>query len=459
MTPDKPDNKVDIYNVTRLNREVRSVLEGSFPPIWVQGEISNLASPASGHLYFSLKDAYSQVRCAMFRGRNRNLTFRPENGTEVLLRASVSLYETRGEFQLLVDYMEPAGAGALQRAFEELKQKLFAEGLFDESHKKPLPLMVQRIGVVTSPTGAAIRDILTVLGRRFPLAGIILYPSAVQGDAAAEQIIDMLQTAERRNECDVIILARGGGSLEDLWAFNNEQLARAIHACRIPLVTGIGHEIDTTIADFVADHRAATPSAAAETVSPDQQQLLNTLRQFRNKLVRDMQHVLNQYHTHTRQLEKRLPHPARIMQMIQQRLDDLNMRSRRAISTILEQKRLRLSHMKTLLAGQNPKWLITQQYEQCERCKQSFSRLIRTRLQQMHTRIHQLAHNLDTVSPLATLGRGYSIVRAGDGRIIRQAGELSVGEKVRALFSKGQADCIVDRIYTDKDRHRDFSSD
>lgn len=452
MTPEKPENKVDIYNVTRLNREVRAVLEGSFPPIWIQGEISNLASPASGHLYFSLKDAHSQVRCAMFRGRNRNLTFRPENGTEVLLRASVSLYETRGEFQLLVDYMEPAGAGALQRAFEELKQKLFAEGLFDESHKKPPPVMAQRIGIVTSPGGAAIRDILTVLGRRFPLAGIILYPTAVQGDTAAEQIIDMLQAADRRNECDVIILARGGGSLEDLWAFNNENLARAIYACRIPVVTGIGHEIDTTIADFAADHRAATPSAAAETISPDQQQLLGVLRQTMNKLIRDMQHIFNQHQTHLRQLEKRLPHPARIMQMIQQRLDDLNMRSRRAISAILEQKRLQLSHIRTLLAGQNPKWLIEQQYEQCRRCKQSLSRLIRNSLQQMQTRITQLAHNLDTVSPLATLARGYSIVRAGDGRIIRQAGELSVGEKVRALFSKGQADCTVDRIFPEADR-------
>ena len=452
MTPDKPENSVDIYNVTRLNREVRAVLEGSFPPIWVQGEISNLACPASGHLYFSLKDAWSQVRCAMFRGRNRNLGFRPENGTEVLLRAGVSLYETRGEFQLLVDYMEPAGAGALQRAFEALKQKLFAEGLFDETHKKPLPGMVQRIGIITSPTGAAIRDILIVLRRRFPLAGIILYPTAVQGDTAADQIIGMMRTAERRNECDVIILSRGGGSLEDLWAFNNEQLARAIHACNIPLVTGIGHEIDTTIADFVADHRAATPSAAAELVSPDQAQLQAILRQFKNKLVRDMQQSINRDRLQVSQLEKRIPRPARIIQMIQQRLDDLNLRSRRAITNALAQKQARLAHVKALLAGKNPKQVIVQRWQQCRHLNQSLSRLISTCLQQAQNRINQLSHNLDTVSPLATLGRGYSIVRAENGRIIRRASELSTGEKIRALFGEGQADCVVDRIYEDQDR-------
>lgn len=449
MTPDKPENPVDIYNVTRLNREVRAVLEGSFPPLWVQGEISNLATPASGHLYFSLKDAHSQVRCAMFRGRNRKLDFRPENGTEVLLRANVSLYETRGEFQLLVDYMEPAGAGALQRAFEALKQKLFAEGLFDEAHKKPLPAMVQRIGIITSPTGAAIRDILTVLGRRFPLAEIILYPTAVQGDSAADQIIGMLHTAERRNECDVLVLARGGGSLEDLWAFNNEQLARAIFACPLPVVTGIGHEIDTTIADFVADHRAATPSAAAEMVSPDQQQLQAILQQFSNKLVRDTQQQINHALLQVRQLEKRIPHPARIMQMIQQRLDDLNLRSLRAVRNLLEQKRARLAHLKDLLSGQNPGRVIAQQKDRCLRLTQSLTRLIKTGLQQWQNRINQLSHNLDTVSPLATLGRGYSIVQAENGRIIRRAGELSIGDKIRTLFGEGRADCIVDRIHDD----------
>ena len=270
---DQSQTAIDVYSVTRLNREVRAVLEGSFPTIWVQGEISNLAQPASGHMYFSLKDEFSQVRCAMFQNRNRLLQFRPENGNHVLLRAAISLYETRGEYQLIVEQMEPAGEGALQRAFEELKQRLFKEGLFAEEHKKPVPYMAARIGIITSPTGAAIRDILTVSRRRFPLADIIIYPVAVQGEGAAEQIISMLQTAQRRHECEVLILARGGGSLEDLWAFNNEKLARVIFKCTLPVVTGIGHEIDFTIADFVADKRAPTPSAAAEIVSPDQRQI------------------------------------------------------------------------------------------------------------------------------------------------------------------------------------------
>ena len=229
--PDNGFSRRDVYNVTRLNREVRAVLEGSFPPLWVEGEISNLAQPASGHLYFSLKDDNSQVRCAMFQNRKRSMQFKPENGMSVLVRAGVSLYENRGEYQLIVEHMEPAGIGDLQRAFEELKQRLYREGMFDEQYKKPLPPMAVRIGVVTSPTGAAVRDVLTVLCRRFPLARIIIYPTAVQGEGAAEQIIKMLHTAERRKECDVLILTRGGGSLEDLWAFNNEKLARTIFQC------------------------------------------------------------------------------------------------------------------------------------------------------------------------------------------------------------------------------------
>ena len=238
---DISNNQRDIYNVTRLNREVRAVLEGSFPSIWLQGEISNFARPASGHMYLTLKDIHSQVRCAMFKNKNRLLKFEPENGVEVLVRANVSLYEGRGEFQLIIEYMELTGEGGLQRAYEELKQKLFKEGLFEEEHKQPLPNMPRTIGVITSPTGAAIRDILSVLKRRYPAGNIIVYPVAVQGEGSAEQITTMLRTAEKRNECDVLILSRGGGSIEDLWAFNNETLARAIFDCSLPVVSGIGH--------------------------------------------------------------------------------------------------------------------------------------------------------------------------------------------------------------------------
>lgn len=258
----------EVFTVSQLNDEVRALLENQFPLIWVEGEISNLARPASGHLYFSLKDDAAQVRCAMFKMRNRLLDFQPENGQQVLLRTRVSLYPARGEFQLIVEHMEAAGDGALRRQFELLKRRLSEEGLFDPESKLPLPMVPERLGVITSPTGAAIRDILSVLKRRFPGIPVLIYPVPVQGAEAPAAIVKALRTAAARHECDLLIMARGGGSLEDLWAFNDEAVARAMHACPIPIVSGIGHEIDFTIADFVADQRAPTPSAAAELVSP-----------------------------------------------------------------------------------------------------------------------------------------------------------------------------------------------
>ena len=264
----------EIFTVSDLNREARELLEGHFPLVWVEGEISNLARPSSGHIYFSLKDEAAQVRCAMFKMRNRLLNFQPENGQQVLARARISLYEARGDFQLIIEHMEETGDGALRRQFELLKHKLFEEGLFDESHKRELPSLPTRLGVITSPSGAAIRDILSVLKRRFPGIPILIYPVPVQGNEAPPAIIDAIKTAGIRKDCDLLILARGGGSLEDLWAFNDESVARAIYHCPIPVVTGIGHEIDFTIADFVADFRAPTPSAAAEYISPDQNEWL-----------------------------------------------------------------------------------------------------------------------------------------------------------------------------------------
>ena len=322
----------DIYTVSRLNREVRSVLEGSFPLLWIEAEISNFSCPASGHWYFSLKDEANQVRGAMFRNRNRLLRFRPENGMQVLVRARVGLYEARGEFQIIVEHMEEAGDGALRRAFEQLKQRLHIEGLFDPRHKKALPTHPQTIGVITSATGAAIRDILSTLARRFPSLPVIVYPVAVQGQSAATEIREMLQLAEQRNECDVLILARGGGSLEDLWAFNDEQLARSIHQITIPIVTGIGHEIDFTIADFVADHRAPTPTAAAELVSPDQYALQTHLQQLEAQLTSRLSGKLQSYQQHLVWLQKRLPHPARKLQDIAQRLDEAEQRMQRALA-------------------------------------------------------------------------------------------------------------------------------
>ncbi len=437
---------LDIYNVTRLNREVRAVLEGGFPQVWVQGEISNLAQPGSGHIYFSLKDEFSQVRCAMFKNRKQLLKFNPENGALVLLRANVSLYENRGEYQLIVEYMEPAGDGALQRAFEELKQKLLKEGLFDESHKKPVPLMPACIGVITSPTGAAIRDILTVLRRRYPLAQVIIYPVQVQGTEAPVQIINMLKTASTRNECEVLLLARGGGSLEDLWAFNNEQLARTIYTCPIPVVTGIGHEVDFTIADFVADQRAATPSAAAELVSPDQMQLRSGLEQLLAQLQRVQYMELSQYRKIIEQLRVRLPHPVRQLQMLSQRTDELQGRSLRATKSTLIQKRGWLDRVNALLKGQHPGRQLREQQLHFIQLEQALQRLIKSQLLQISARINQLGHNLDTVSPLSTLGRGFAIVQQLDGTAVRASAQLHVGEKLNARFAEGSAALTVDCI-------------
>ena len=443
---DKSKTALDIYSVTRLNREVRAVLEGSFPVLWVQGEISNLAQPASGHMYFSLKDEFSQVRCAMFQNRNRILKFKPENGNLVLLRASISLYENRGEYQLIVDQMEPAGEGALQRAFEELKQRLFREGLFVEEHKKPVPHMATHIGIITSPTGAAIKDILTVLRRRFPLAQIIIYPVAVQGEGAADQIISMLQTARRRNECEVLILARGGGPLEDLWAFNNEKLAREIFACTLPVVTGVGHEIDFTIADFVADKRAPTPSAAAEIVSEDQHQIQRQLISHRDFFRRHLQQQLKYARERLNYLQQRLPHPGQILQQLTQRFDELIMRSQRAIKTSLYLGLEKLAHHKTSLIAQNPGRLIRQKSDQCKLLHRRIDRLINLRIDFFTDRINQLAHNLHAISPLATLGRGYAIIKQENGRVVRQSDQLEINERVLALFGKGSARLSVDKI-------------
>ncbi|MDX1433546.1 MAG: exodeoxyribonuclease VII large subunit, partial [Gammaproteobacteria bacterium] len=301
----------DVYTVSELNMQARALLEERFPRIWVQGEISNLARPRSGHIYFSLKDDRCQLRCAMFRMHNQRIDFTPEDGMQVLAQGRVSIYPERGDFQLIVQFLEEAGAGALRRAFEALKQRLAAEGLFDEALKRPIPALPRQIGVVTSPTGAALHDIVSILARRFPAIPVLVYPVPVQGADAAPEIARMLDVASARAECDVLILARGGGSLEDLWAFNDEGVARAIRRSQVPVVTGVGHEVDVTIADFAADARAATPSAAAELVSPD-------VREWRQLLAAGMQRLERCARRHlidTRRaleaLERRLVHPRR----------------------------------------------------------------------------------------------------------------------------------------------------
>lgn len=451
-----PDNQQDIYNVTRLNREVRAVLEGSFPSIWLQGEISNFACPASGHMYLSLKDIHSQVRCAMFKNKNRFLKFEPENGMEVLVRANVSLYEGRGEFQLIIEQMELAGEGGLQRAYEELKQKLFKEGLFEEEHKQTLPSMPKTIGVMTSPTGAAIRDILSVLKRRYPSGNIIVYPVTVQGDGSSEQIINMLKIAEKRKECDVIILSRGGGSIEDLWAFNNETLARAIFDCSIPVVSGIGHEIDFTIADFVADQRAATPSAAAELISPDQIHINKTVLYQQTRLIQILQASLSTLKQNISHLEKRLPHPVTLLQNNAQRLDAISIRMNHSIQSSVTQQKHRLHNQLATINKHSPIQRINFYIERSENIYQRLLLATNNHFQKQNNQVQTVARALNAVSPLATLNRGYAIVQKYDNQeIIRDAKQLAQRDEVLTRFSQGQAKCTVNEVF----RYNDSDSD
>ena len=444
------EERRDIYSITRLNREVRAVLEDSFPPsLWVRGEISNLARPGSGHLYFTLKDKHSQVRCAMFRSANRHLRFPPENGQEVLARAGVSLYEGRGEFQLIVEHMEPAGAGALQQAFEKLKQKLLEDGLFAEDHKQPLPAFPGTIGVVTSPTGAAVKDIIQVLGRRYASAGVIVYPVPVQGEGAAQQIAETIDEANRREECDVLILARGGGSLEDLWSFNEEVVARAIYRSTVPIVSGIGHEIDFTIADFVADQRGPTPSAAAEMVSPDTAALQSRLDTLYSQFSLRINDLLNTHRRNVTQLGKRLPRPTYLLQNMTQRMDDLAIRLRLALDNGIALRRMRLNRSADTLTSRNLLQQLAGYRTKCDVLdKQLQNQLIRN-LQAWKKQLEYLTHSLKTVSPLATLDRGYAIVTDEDENIVRRADQLRKNSEIKTRFSKGNIRSTVNKIDTD----------
>jgi len=445
-----PDlNQRDIYSVSRLVRETRAVLEGSFPLIWVSGELSNLAQPASGHIYFSLKDEVAQVRCAMFRMKRQLLRFRPENGQQVLLRARVSLYEARGEFQLIAEHMEPAGEGALRLAFEQLKAKLAAEGLFDAAKKRPLPRIPKQLGIITSPSGAAIHDLLTVLRRRFPALPVVIYPVQVQGEEAPSQIVRMLQLANRRHECDLLILSRGGGSLEDLQAFNDERVARAIRDSGIPVVTGVGHEIDFTIADFAADRRAPTPSAAAELVTPDQQAWRERLRLLLRRLQTHQTGRLQRLRQGLAGLEKRLlaQHPTQRLQQRAQRVDELNQRLRQGLRLQLLRQTKQLQQLRGRLHRQSPALRLERLGLSHRQLSRRLHQGMERRLESARGRLGQLARDLHTLSPLNTLGRGYAILsRTRDGRILRASGEAAPGERLRAKLSEGELVCEVVEI-------------
>lgn len=427
----------DIYTISRLVREARYVLESHFSLLWIEGEISNLSQPASGHFYFTLKDSAAQVRCAMFRNRNRLLGFTLKEGAQVLARAQVGLYEARGEFQLIVEHLEEAGDGALRRVFEELKQRLAAEGLFAPEHKRALPILPKRVGVITSPSGAAIRDILSVLNRRFPATSVLIYPVPVQGKEAAQKIAAAIAQAEQRQDCDLLILTRGGGSLEDLWAFNEEVLARAIYHCPLPLICGVGHEIDFTIADFVADRRAPTPSAAAEIAVPDSHEWYQRFLNFEQRLNLLFQQHLRYQRQLLKSLTKRLRHPRSQSQELVQRVDELEQRLNRAYIALNREQTSRQDHLLTRLRALNPARYLEAYYLRLENLNRRLHISWQQSLKQQRMRLDIARRALQAVSPQATLERGYAIVTGPQG-VVRTANQIQPGVKIEAQLARGR---------------------
>lgn len=433
----------DIYTVSRLNSEVRLTLELQFRQLWLVGEVSNFVAASSGHWYFSLKDQAAQVKVAMFKQSNR-ASVMPRNGQQVMIRARISVYEPRGEYQLLADFIEAAGDGLLRQQYEQLKAKLHAEGLFDPHRKKPLPSEPRCIGVITSPTGAAIRDILTVLSRRAPALQVIIYPSLVQGNQAAADLSAALQVAIRRRECDVLIIGRGGGSIEDLWCFNDETLARQIANCPIPIVSAVGHEVDFSISDFVADLRAATPSAAAELVSPDQQQQWQQVAKMQQRLQQAMQVLLGQHAQQWLFAQKRLQqqHPARRLEQQQQRLDELELRLQRAVRQHIERHRQRWQFWQKSLALCSPALRVTQQNLQQQQLQRRLEQAMAQRLQQAKQQWHQHSVMLQQISPLATLERGYAITLY-QGKVVKDAMSLQAGDVITTKVANGEFQATV----------------
>ncbi|EHZ2750197.1 exodeoxyribonuclease VII large subunit [Vibrio parahaemolyticus] len=435
----------NIFTVSRLNAEVRLLLENEMGIVWLVGEISNFSAPVSGHWYLTLKDSRAQVKCAMFRGNNRRVTFKPANGNQVLVKARLSLYEPRGDYQLIIESMQPEGDGRLQQEFEELKMKLAAEGLFAQTNKLPLPEHPKRVGIITSKTGAALYDILDVLKRRDPSLPVVIYPTMVQGDDAAIQIAQAIGRANSRNECDVLIVGRGGGSLEDLWCFNNEILARTIAASQIPIISAVGHEVDITIADFVADVRAPTPSAAAELVSRDNSHKDQSLVAKQHKLASAMRYYLAQQKQQSAQLLHRLErqHPSYQLQRQSQQLDELDMRLRRAMQRFIDTRQQTVERKHHRLQLNSPIKHLAQQKSRLERVEHKLMDAMDRKLLTMRHQLAIAAEKLDTVSPLATLKRGYSITQTDQGKVVTSANDVKTGDLLVTRLSNGEIHSTV----------------
>lgn len=412
--------------------------------LWIEGEVSNFACPASGHWYFTLKDERAQCRAAMFKGRNSRVGFIPKNGQHVLIRAQVTLYEARGEYQLVVDHLEDAGVGELMRRYEVLKSKLDAEGLFNSQLKKPIPAQPRKIGIVTSPTGAAIRDVLSVLARRAPHIPVMLFPTIVQGERAAEEILQAMRNAKSQGDCDVLLLVRGGGSLEDMWCFNDEALAREIAHFPIPVVTGIGHEIDFTIADFVADMRAPTPSVAAETVSPDHYEMMQTVDEYIRRIAIQARQCLSRFNQQLVQLDKRLQlqHPQRQFQALKIRLnhayDALLERERNRI----DNERHRLQLCQSVIAQSSPLIMIRQQREALNSLHISNTSAMKQTVLVAKHRLALQAKSLDALSPLKTLSRGFAKITK-DAKLISSVNQLCSGDEIDITLSDGHKQATI----------------
>lgn len=441
----------DVLSVSQLNRKARQLLETHLSLLWVEGEVSNFAAPSSGHWYFTLKDKDAQIRCAMFRSRNSLIRFKPALGKHVVVRARVSLYEGRGDYQLIVEHMEEAGFGVLQRAFEALKAKLHKEGLFDQIHKKPLPALPRHIAVITSPSGAAIHDVLTVLKRRFPSIPVTVIPVQVQGEGAARQIERAITLANAAELFDVILLTRGGGSLEDLWPFNEEIVARAVYESSLPVVCAVGHEVDFSIADFVADARAPTPSAAAELLSPDREEWLRRFEGYQARLGQCAQRNVEQARSRMKTLASRLRHPGERLQNRAQHLDGLEMRLRRAIALHLRGAEHRFQSIAARRQRCQPSGTIRHYRERISLLTRQLQRCSERQLEQRSRRLGQLTELLDTVSPLKTIKRGYSLSLDKDGQILRDSATVKAGDAITVKLAKGEMQARVETVNADYD--------